>query len=192
MKKNCLTLALSCLISLVLAVGVLPAHATEIVSPVPALVSDADPAGTNLRSAPSGEVLGVMPFSSGPRIVQILESKKGWFKVRPFPMEEYEVEGAATVPAEGWMHGSVLALCPCASEDGDPWLYVSPTWRADTDIQIPAGSPLRPLERRGEWFKVRVAQNGKPVERWLHEQQAAASVGDLLECQGRIMNGWKK
>ena len=51
------------------------------VSAVPALVFDADPAGTNLRSAPSGKVLAVLPFSAGPRIVRVLESKKGWFRV---------------------------------------------------------------------------------------------------------------
>ena len=162
------------------------------VSPVPALVSDADTAGTNLRAAPSGEVLGVLPFSTGPRIVRVLESKKGWFRVCPFPIEEYEIEGASTVPAEGWMHGSVLAFCACASEDGAPWLYVSPRWNADSDITVPEDTPLRPLERKGEWLKVRTSQNGKSVERWVNEQQVCASVNDLLECQARIVKGWKK
>ncbi len=162
------------------------------VSAVPALVSDADPAGTNLRSAPSGDVLGAVPFSPGPRIVLVLESKKGWFRVKPFPVEEYEVEGAYTAPAEGWMHGSVLALCPCPSEDGDPWLYTAPNWQAETDIQLPGASPLRPLERRGEWLKVRAVKNGKAVERWMHAQQASASVGELIDCQARIVKGWKK
>ena len=162
------------------------------VSAVPALVSDADPAGTNLRSAPSGEVLGVLPFSTGLRIVRVLESKKGWFRVQPFPIEEYEIEGASTVPAEGWMHGSVLALCACASEDGAPWLYVSPSWNADSDIKVPEGTPLRPLERKGEWLKVRTSQNGKSVERWVNEQQVWASVNDLIECQARVVKGWKK
>ena len=159
---------------------------------VPALVSDADKAGTNLRSAPSGEVLGVMPFSPGPRMVLVLESQKGWFRVRPFPVAEYELEGASTAPNEGWMHGSVLALCPCPSEDGDPWLYVAPRWQAETDVRIPGASPLRPLERKGEWLKVRAVKNGKAVERWMHAQQASASVGELIDCQARIVKGWKK
>lgn len=162
------------------------------VSAVPALVSDADPAGTNLRAAPSGEVLGVLSFGTGPRIVRVLESKKGWFRVRPFPLEEYEIEGASTVPAEGWMHGSVLALCACASEDGDPWLYVLPRWDADSDIKVPEDTPLRPLERKGEWLKVRTSQNGTSVDRWVNEQQVWASVNDLIECQSRIVRGWKK
>ena len=162
------------------------------VSAVPALVSDADPAGTNVRVAPSGEVACVMPFASGPRIVRVLESKKGWFRVLPFPIEEYEIEGASTVPAEGWMHGSVLALCPCPSEDGDPWLCTAPRWDAETDMRVPGASPLRPLERKGEWLKVRTSQNGNSVERWVNEQQVTPSPNDLLECQARIVKSWKK
>ena len=162
------------------------------VSAVPALVSDADKAGTNLRSAPSGEVLGVVPFSPGPRLVLVLESQKGWFRVRPFPVEEYELEGASTVPAEGWMHGSVLALCPCPSEDGDPWLYTAPRWQAEADVRIPGASPLRPLERKGAWLKVRAVKDGKAVERWVHEQQVCASPGELLECHARILQPRKQ
>ena len=192
MKMRCLSLALSCLVCLVLTIGICPARAADDVSPVPALVSDADSAGTNVRVAPSGEVAFVMPFAAGPRIVHVLESKKGWFRVRSFPIEEYEMEGAATVPAEGWMHGSVLALCACASEDGDPWLYIAPNWLAETDMQIPGASPLRPLERSGEWLKVRAAKDGKAVERWVHEQQVSASVGELIDCQAHIVKRWKK
>ena len=162
------------------------------VSAVPARVSDADKAGTNLRSAPSGEVLCAVPFSHGPRIVRVLESKKGWFRVKPFPVEEYEVEGASTAPSEGWMHGSVLALCPCPSEDGDPWLYTAPRWNAETDIRIPGALPLRPLERRGEWLKVRAVKDGKSVDRWVHGQQVSASVGELIDCQAHIVKRWKK
>ena len=192
MKKRCLSLAPSCLACLILTIGICPAEASDAVSPVSALVSHSDTSGTNVRVSPSGEVACVMPFSHGPRIVQVLGSKKGWFRVKPFPVEEYEVEGAATVPAEGWMHGSVLALCPCPSEDGDPWLYVSPSWDAETDIRIAGAVPLRPLGREGEWLKVHVVKDGKAVERWLHEQQVSASVGELLECQSRIAKGWKK
>ena len=191
MKKRCLSLALLCFACLLLNVGICPAWAADV-SPVPALVADADPAGTNLRSAPSGKVAAVMPFASGPRIVLVLESQKGWFCVTPFPVEEYEVEGASTVPAEGWMHGSVLALCPCPSEDGDPWLYTAPNWQAMTDVRLPGASPLRPLERKGEWLKVRTEKDGKAVERWVHEQQVEASVGELIDCQAQIVKRWKK
>ena len=192
MKKRCLSLVLICVACLFLSAGVSSSRAADEVSPVPALVSDADKAGTNLRSAPSGEVLCAVPFSHGPRIVRVLESKKGWFRVRPFPIEDYELEGASTVPAEGWMHGSVLALCPCPSEDGDPWLYMAPNWQAETDIRIPGSSPLRPLERKGEWLKVRTSQNGKTVDRWVNEQQVCASPGELLECHARILQPRKQ
>ena len=192
MKTRCLSLALSCLACLILTIGICPAGAADNVSPVPALVSDADAAGTNVRVCPSGEVACVMPFAAGPRIVRVLESKKGWFRVHPFPIEEYELEGASTVPAEGWMHGSVLALCPCPSEDGDPWLYVSPSWQDESDVRIPGASPLRPLERKGEWLKVRTSQNGKTVDRWVNEQQVCASPGELLECHARILQSRKQ
>ena len=192
MKMRCLSLALSCLACLILTIGICPAGASDAVSPVPALVSDPDTSGTNVRVSPSGEVACVMPFSHGPRIVQVLGSKKGWFRVKPFPVEEYEVEGASTAPSEGWMHGSVLALCPCPSEDGDPWLYTAPRWNAETDIRIPGAVPLRPLERKGEWLKVRAMKGGKAVDRWVHEQQVSASVGELIDCQAHIVKRWKK
>ena len=192
MKTRCLSLALTCLACLLLAIGICPAGASDDVSPVPALVSDADKAGTNLRSAPSGEVLGVLPFSPAPRLVLVLDSQKGWFRVLPFPIGEYELEGASTAPAEGWMHGSVLALCPCPSEDGDPWLYTAPRWDAETDIRVPGAVPLRPLERKGAWLKVRAVKDGKAVERWVHEQQVCASPGELLECHARILQPRKQ
>lgn len=192
MKKRCLSLALMCVACLFLIAGIPSSWAADDVSPVPALVSDSDMAGTNMRVSPSGDVACVIPFASGPRVVLVLESKKGWFRVRPFPVEEYELEGSYTVPAEGWMHGSVLALCVCPSEDGAPWLYTAPNWQAETDIQLPGASPLRPLERRGEWLKVRAAKNGRSSERWVHEQQVSASVGELVDCQANIMKQWKK
>ena len=52
--------------------------------------------------------------------------------------------------------------------------------------------PLRPLERKGEWLKVRTSQNGKSVERWVNEQQVTPSPNDLIECQARIVKSWKK
>ena len=196
MKKRCSALALSCLASLILSFGIFPVWAgAGDVSPVPALISDADPAGTNVRLSPSGEVAAVMPFTRAPRIVLVLDSQKGWFRVKPFPVDEYELEGVATLPAalpDGWMHGSVLALCPCPSEDGDPWLYVSPRWSAETDVRIPGASPLRPLERKGEWLKVRAVKDGKNGDRWLHEQRVSASVGELGDCQSHIVKSWKK
>ena len=90
------------------------------------------------------------------------------------------------------MHGSVLALCPCPSEDGDPWLYTAPRWDAETDIRVPGAVPLRPLERRGAWLKVRAVKDGKAVERWVHEQQVSASPGELLECHARILQHRKQ
>jgi len=72
-----------------------------------------------------------MPFAAGPRIVRVLESQKGWFRVYPFP-----------------------------------------------------------LERKGEWLKVRTSQNGKAVDRWVHAQQVSARVGELIDGQARIVKGW--
>lgn len=191
MKKYLLILALACLAFLPLGTGGSLAQAEGWA--VPALISDADPSGTNLRAAPSGSVAAVLPFTPGPRIVLVAQdSQKGWFRVKPFPVEGYELEGVATVPAEGWMHGSVLALCACGSEDGDPWLYTAPSWDAGADVQVAECSPLRPLEIRGEWLKVRTVKDGRSVDRWMHAQQAAASVLDLFECQARLVKGWRK
>jgi hypothetical protein len=52
--------------------------------------------------------------------------------------------------------------------------------------------PLRPLERKGAWLKVRTMKDGKAVERWVHEQQVCASPGELLECHARILQPRKQ
>lgn len=173
MKKSCLTLPLFCLISLVLSVAFSPAQAAGDITPVPALVTDVDPTGTNVRSAPSDEVTGVIPFSQGPRIVLLLESRNGWFHVKSFPVEEYEIDGATTVPGEGWMHGSVLALNASPSEDGALWLSSAPRHDSRDIMQIAAYTPLRPLERQGEWIKVSVTLHGKRADLWAHEERVS-------------------
>ena len=76
---------------------------------------------------------------------------------------------------------------PCLAE-----VSAVPALVSDSDIKVPEDTPLRPLERKGEWLKVRTSQNGKSVERWVNEQQVTPSPNDLIECQARIVKGWKK
>ena len=45
---------------------------------------------------------------------------------------------------------------------------------------------------KGEWLKVRAVKDGRAVERWVHEQQVSASVGELIDCQAHIVKRWKK
>jgi SH3-like domain-containing protein len=136
------------------------------------LIIDKDPAGTNVRSAPSGKVLSVVPYQgrAGVRIVSLSEQASDWFRV--------EADGVG-----GWMHASVLGTCAAATEDGDPGLSKSPTNDSATSGRIAAGSPVKLLGVSGSWLKVRgVDAKGRTAEGWLPEQAQAASENELAAC----------
>lgn len=192
MNRKRLHLALVFLVSFfVLFLCAQPAAAGEGWS-LPVLVVDADKAGTNVRAAPSGKVIFTLPYAEGPRIVRVQEAHGKWFRIEPFEIADFDLENASTVPAGGWMHGSVLALCPCASEDGDPWLYDVPSFDAYTPVKVKDLTPLRPLERRGEWFRVSPLFSKGKSAYWVHEQQVTPSVSALVECQELIVERWKE
>lgn len=135
------------------------------------LVVDKDPKGANLREAPSGKVITIIPFKKGPRIVDVTGQAADWFKV--------ETNGVS-----GWMHGSVLGTCASGTEDGDPSLSRSP--RNDSPAagpKFPAGTPVTLVGMEGTWLKVRYTDGkGRKQEGWLPEQALAGSENELEMC----------
>lgn len=135
------------------------------------LVVDKDPKGTNVRDAPSGRVITVIPFDAGdgPRLVRVTGRSGPWFHV-------------ATDGTEGWMHGSVLGLCAVATEDGDPGLSIDTTG-TPSGIRIPAGAPLGLLGMHKEWLRVRYLDaKGNAHDGWLPEQAVVMSENGREAC----------
>lgn len=117
------------------------------------LVVDKDIKGTNLRDAPSGKVVKVIPSQGNtPRMVHASEQTDGWFKVE-------------AMGTEGWMHGSVLGTCAVPTEDGDPVLSKAPTYDAPPVASLPSFAPVQPTGFQDEWLKV-------------HSPDAKAGLGD--------------
>lgn len=159
----------------------LPLMTLVLLLPVPAadaadrtwtlLVVDKDPKGTNVRDAPSGKVIKVLPYRrNAARMVEASEETDGWFRVD-------------AMGTDGWMHGSVLGICAEATEDGDPGLSKAPTWDAPPVAIVPAGSPVRPIGMKDEWLKVRDPAGRKGFsDGWLPEQALTGSEGGWEDC----------
>jgi len=142
------------------------------------MVVDWDAQGTNMRDAPSGKVISVIPFESRKRVrmVAIEGQSKGWFRVM--------FEGKT-----GWMHGSVLGTCADATEDGDPALSKKPDNASPASETIPSGAPVTLLDMHDSWLKVRYTDpKGKRHEGWLPEQSLRLSENMRQECAA----AWEK
>lgn len=150
----------------------LQAKAEEGGSGQEAMVVDWDAQGTNMRDAPSGNVINVIPFKGKKqvRMVTIQAQSKGWFSVM--------FDGH-----KGWMHGSVLGTCASATEDGDPALCKEPDNSSPTTGTIPAGAPVTLLDMHGYWLKVRYTDaTGKKHDGWLPQQSLVMSENMRQEC----------
>lgn len=129
------------------------------------LVIDADPKGTNVREAPGGAVVKVLPGVPGTdeememRRVTVMKRNGQWFHVRL--ADEFS----------GWMHVSVLGSCASATEDGDPPIYEEPDETSAQLARVPDGTRLRLLDVRGLWAKMEyTAAPGKKQAGWIMEQ----------------------
>ena len=134
------------------------------------LVVDPDRAGTNVRDAPSGRVIDVIPYASPSspqsvklrRMVTVLANEGKWFKV-------------AYDGGQGYVHQSMLGVCATPTEDGDAVLFKAPRDGAKSMGRIAAGTRARPLaffmeEGRFAWLNVEILEGPrKGATGWLFE-----------------------
>ena len=152
-----------------------------------ALVVDPDRAGTNVRDAPSGRIVDVIPYASpnSPdsvkerRVVTLLAGEGGWFKVA--------YEGG-----EGYVHRSMLGVCTALTEEGDPVLFKSYTSGAGNTGRVAEGTRARPLvffvDDTGEaWLNVEILEGPRRgATGWLREATfLAIPYEDDLNCWRR-------
>ena len=111
------------------------------------LVVDPDRAGTNVRDAPSGSVIDVIPYASPSspdsvkerRVVRLLANEGKWFKV-------------AYDGGQGYVHQSMLGVFASGTEDGNPVLFKAPSQDAMNKgrmLTAPARVPSPSVWRRG-------------------------------------------
>ncbi|MCR5256650.1 MAG: hypothetical protein K6E40_00660 [Desulfovibrio sp.] len=117
--------------------------APAFANPIPpcALVVDPDKAGTNVRDAPSGRIVDVIPYASAGspdkskmrRHVTLLSSEGKWLKVR--------YSGG-----EGYVHQSMLGICVESPDKGTPAaLLAAPRSGSKPIGRIGYGTRARPL-----------------------------------------------
>ena len=139
------------------------------------LVVDPDKAGTNVRDAPSGRVLDIIPYASASspdsvkerRVVRLLTNEGKWFKV-------------AYSGGEGYVHQSMLGVCTSATEDGDPVLHKAPRFDAAGMGRVADGTRARPLaffmQNDAAFLNVEILEGPrKGTTGWLPEQAFSAN-----------------
>ncbi|MBQ1845161.1 MAG: SH3 domain-containing protein [Desulfovibrio sp.] len=152
------------------------------------LVVDPDRAGTNVRDAPSGSVIDVIPYASPSspdsvkerRVVRLLANEGKWFKV-------------AYDGGQGYVHQSMLGVFASGTEDGNPVLFKAPSQDAMNKGRIADGTRARPLaffvEEGGRaWLKVEILEvPRKGAAGWLIENAflAIPSEENLNSCWRR-------
>jgi len=173
-KKTSVSMIVFCLSALLFAsVGM--ASDENVQDSFPLLISDPDPAGTNLRQTPGGRIIAVIPSEPDGKMRQVraIESRNGWFHVL----------AKEQAPVEGWMHGSVLAVCAYPTEDGNAALYAEAGESEEPLCRVSPTTPMRPLERKGGWLKVRyTSDSGKTTDAWMLVYVANGSPLELEEC----------
>ena len=152
------------------------------------LVVDPDRAGTNVRDAPSGKIVDVIPYAApnSPdsvrerRVVTLLSNEGKWFKV-------------AYSGGEGYVHRSMLGVCASGTEDGAPVLFKSPSPEAKRTVSIAAGTRARPLaffvdDRGNAWLNAEILEGPrKGATGWLHENCFLA-----IPYEENLNNCWRR
>ncbi|MDL2307931.1 SH3 domain-containing protein, partial [Desulfovibrio sp. OttesenSCG-928-C06] len=149
-------------IPLFLLLLVTPAYAQD--SGLPLLVTDNDHKGTNVRSAPGGAVIRVLP--GVPKTEEELEMRAVTATGQEGPWLNVHLYDDST----GWMHASVLGTCASSTEDGEPVMYAEPDDLSPVVTSVKQDTPLRLLELRGIWAKVETTGSGAKKSGWMMEQ----------------------
>ena len=153
------------------------------------LVVDPDRAGTNVRDAPSGSVIDVIPYASPSspasvkerRVVRLLANEGKWFKV-------------AYDGGQSYVHQSMLGVCVTATEDGDSRLLAAPRDGAKAiGGRIASHTRARPIsfsvqESEGVYLYVEILEGPrKGAAGWLIENAflAIPSEENLNSCWRR-------
>ena len=137
------------------------------------LVVDRDKAGTNVRDAPSGKKIGLIPLHHADEVRTVVvsgASAKGWFELAPGGMAD-----------QGWMHRSVLGICAGANGKGGADAHIEPSTDAPS-VKIPAGIPLTPMEMHGDWLLVRLGMGKSKTECWIRTEDLLLDDGELEDC----------
>jgi hypothetical protein len=119
-----------------------------------AYVTDPDPKGTNIRSAPNGEatVVKTMPNASD-TVVKIKGYSGGWFEISRAEMVGDEAR--VVFEGRGWVHSSLLGLEVGNNGYGPPALYAAPNKQSRVLKRLrPDEDSVKLLACKEGWAKV--------------------------------------
>jgi hypothetical protein len=155
--------------------------------------TDGDPAGLNVRAAPSVEapVVGVLPppayspeFDRVMAVTfDVIETRGGWFRIANAYRADDNASQASTLPS-GWISGRHVGFAlqtDVAFAEPDPRSAVVAAAWMDSDGALRLFEYRHPTECRGEWVRLRVTGHDR-IER----QAWARGVcnGQETSCDG--------
>jgi hypothetical protein len=155
--------------------------------------TDGDPAGLNIRAAPSVEapVVGVLPppayspeFDRVMAVTfDVIETRGGWFRIANAYRADDNASQASTLPS-GWISGRHVGFAlqtDVAFAEPDPRSAVVAAAWMDSDGALRLFEYRHPTECRGEWVRLRVTGHDR-IER----QAWARGVcnGQETSCDG--------
>jgi hypothetical protein len=150
---------------------VAPQAATKPPCSVKAWVSDPDPNGLNVRDAPSGTVIGKIPFGDrgpeglgGAPELTVVAASGAWLRVAS--------EGGRML---GWVHSSMIELQIAyeGADGGNQALRSGPSDTAKVVSSVPPESGARIKDCVPGWVHVEVAEGGKAG--WLPSSRTCAA-----------------
>ncbi len=158
---------------------------------VSAFITDKDPKGLNVRSAPNKEVISRIPYKTyqpeTPITVHIIDAQKSWLKIDRW------TDGltTGTFQGEAWVYSKLIATSVKGDEEikvygGSEGAYQrrvasvheQPTLEAPIVGQINADNQtVNIIDCQGEWiFITGKMLDGKPVKGWLPPNRQCPNV----------------
>ncbi len=154
-------------------VGSKNASVKETQCNVSAYVIDKDPAGLNVRSAPSStaSIVGKLNKGESGIEVNVIASSNKWLKIKD--SESPDDDAKEVYKGAGWVYATMIGTSTRGYDKGKVNLYKSPNKNGGTVGTIPKEVEVKLTGCHGDWAKV--SYKGK--EGWLaRDDQCGASM----------------
>ena len=133
-----------------------PADAARIgKQPLQVYLMDQTAQATNIRSAPSGQIIQQLASQNGDYMLTVTEPVNGWWRIADHVIEDVSSGKRVTIPPSGgWLHYSVLGLGSRNYGGEELTLYAEPSTQAKAVFSFRDERSLRPMDAQGKWVKV--------------------------------------
>lgn len=146
-------------------------QATEIFQcDVVAIITDQDPKGLNVRSAPNKDIISKIPITHHQPEesikVHIVGSDKNWLKINQW----FDSATTATFNRNAWIYNQlVTAAIPSKDSSNRTTIYMEPTLDDSKIVgQLDPNKPLKIVSCQDQWvFVAGKAIDGSKIKGWL-------------------------